>query len=132
MKLNDLQFLKRILTSKILAVLMILLISVSMTQAAIVTTTGNGSWNSTIANTPWPGGIVPLNNDEVIIATGHTVEVTADAQIKNLTIQTGAFLNVGGFDFTVTGTTWVAGKLTHNSTAGTKRYTGLVTKVSHK
>jgi len=46
--------------------------------AATITTTGNGNWNSTVNNTPWPGGVVPGTTDAVVIAAGHTVYIPGD------------------------------------------------------
>ena len=54
--------------------------------AAIITTAGDGNWNSTTNNAPWPGGVVPASGDTVTIRSADTVTVTADATITNLTI----------------------------------------------
>lgn len=58
--------------------------------AATKTSTGTGNWNT--AGTWSPAG-VPAANDDVIIATGHTVTLNANSNaIRSLTIQTGATL----------------------------------------
>jgi hypothetical protein len=57
------------------------------TMAATVTTAGSGNWNSTAVNAPWPGGVVPASTDNVIIAGGHTVTVSANAACATLSFQ---------------------------------------------
>ncbi|MDQ6813325.1 MAG: hypothetical protein M3040_06305 [Bacteroidota bacterium] len=50
--------------------------------ANTITTVGNGNWNSTTPNAPWPGGTLPASTDDVIIGNGLTLTVTAN-QICN-------------------------------------------------
>src|ERR1051326_986216 len=45
-------------------------------NAATITNTGTGNWNSTTANAPWPGGTVPALSDTVYIAGSTTVTIT--------------------------------------------------------
>src|SRR4051812_27290129 len=45
-------------------------------NAATITNTGTGNWNSTTANAPWPGGSVPALSDTVYIAGSTTVTIT--------------------------------------------------------
>ncbi len=69
-------------------ILLMMLMSTPV-HAATVTTAGSGNWNSTTNNKPWPGGVVPATTDAVVIASGHTVTVTANAQCGSLTFSAG-------------------------------------------
>jgi hypothetical protein len=40
---------------------------------AAITSAGNGAWNSTTPNAPWPGGTIPVSGDSVTI--NHTVTI---------------------------------------------------------
>ena len=40
---------------------------------AIITNTGSGDWTSTVADAPWPGGVVPTAVDDVILAAGDVL-----------------------------------------------------------
>src|SRR3990170_3114379 len=46
-----------------------------------ITTGGNGNWSSVVNNAPWAGGVVPVEGDTVIIASGHTVTLNQDATV---------------------------------------------------
>lgn len=99
-------------------------------NAATITTTGSGNWNSTIVNAPWPGGIVPLTTDNVIIAAGHTVTVTVttpSTSITNLNLSTTTsklIINIGQ-TLTVTGTFTNLGTTTNGVNGpGTILFTG--------
>ncbi|MEO7976142.1 T9SS sorting signal type C domain-containing protein [Flavobacterium sp.] len=109
----------------------VLFFMVSFANAANRYTVANGNWNSTSTWSATSGGTsgasFPVAGDVVFIEAGRTVTITADAACTNLNIASGSTLIVGGFSITVSGTTIVSGTLTHNSTAGTKTYTGLVT-----
>ena len=48
---------------------------------------------------------MPVAGDNVIIEGGYTVTVNVASACANLTIANGSTLNVGGFNFTVNGTT---------------------------
>lgn len=48
---------------------------------AIRTSSGSGNWNSTAT---WGGASVPLAGDDVIIAAGHTVTITANSACTSL------------------------------------------------
>ena len=98
--------------------------------AATVTTAGSGNWNSTTANAPWPGGTVPAAGTDVVIASGHTVTITANVgnSPNSITINSGGELDIGGYTLTVNAGTSVSGTLKFvTSASGTKTFTGLVT-----
>lgn len=91
---------------------MLLISSISYT--ADIVSAQSGAWAST---TTWVGGVVPTSSDNVIIASGHTVEIVASGvSCNNLTIQSGAklwgnafkttskFLRIYGTTVTVDGT----------------------------
>ena len=65
---------------------------VNVVNAATITTAGSGNWNSVTNNAPWPGGVVPAATDVVIIASTHTVTVSAIATIAGVTINNGGTL----------------------------------------
>lgn len=76
---------------KILIILILLCIIFTIAvKAAVKTTTGSGAWHSA---TTWSPAGIPTSADEVFISTGHTILINADANVKSLTVQQGAFLN---------------------------------------
>src|SRR5438445_10191600 len=77
-------------------------------DAATITATGSGSWYSTAADAPWPGGTVPAATDDAIITSG--VQVSSAVTINNLTIN-------GGGTFFNSGVMTVTGDLTLGGTA---------------
>ena len=97
--------------------------------AATVTTVGSGNWSNTAVNAPWPGGTVPVAGSDIIIASGHSVTVSAAVANSpgTVTINSGGQLAVGGFNLTVSGATTVGGTLKHTATGGTRTFTGDVT-----
>ncbi|WP_281636612.1 beta strand repeat-containing protein [Flavobacterium marginilacus] len=124
---------KRAGASKAFGFLLVLLFVCSATNAATYyskVTTGNfaapGSWSTSPTGTP-TNATALANGDSFIIQNGHTITVTANIRMSNITVQTGGVLIVGGFDFRVDNLTSISGTLTHNNTAGTKSYRGLVT-----
>lgn len=70
---------------------------------ATITTGGSGNWSSTTNNAPWPGGILPTNADDVIIAQNHTVTLDNAAVCKSLVLNAGTAGNVGGKLLNATG-----------------------------
>lgn len=68
------------------------LLSNSVSAATITSTTTGGTWSTTGT---WVGGVVPGAADTVIIATGATVTLSAATTVTNLTINSGATLNIG-------------------------------------
>lgn len=70
-----------------------------------ITSAQSGNWNST---STWVGGLVPGSIDNVVIAAGHTVTVTADATCRKVNFTgTGGILTVNS-NVTLTVTTAVA------------------------
>ncbi|HIA06340.1 MAG TPA: hypothetical protein EYN71_06525 [Flavobacteriales bacterium] len=62
------------------------LFSLSQTTITSLTT---GDWDQT---TTWVGGVIPVNTDNAIIASGHSVKLQASERINDLTIESGATL----------------------------------------
>jgi len=56
----------------------------NISKAATITTNGNGNWNSTVPNAPWPNGIIPQPTDDVIIGYGHTLTINVNATVKSV------------------------------------------------
>jgi hypothetical protein len=103
---------------------------VSLASAATITTTGSGNWNSTIPNAPWPGGIVPLATDNVIISVGRTVTLTTNSTITNLTLNatTSKLVINNGQILTVSGIFLNSGTTTNGVNGpGTILFTGTTT-----
>ena len=78
-----------------------LLLGTQGMQAAEITSAQSGNWTDT---TTWVGGVVPVDTDYVIIASGHnlTFGLVANTTLGGLNIQSGASLNVSNnFTFTV-------------------------------
>ncbi len=95
--------------------LIFLLCSASIAQAATITSTGTGGdWN---VGTSWVGGVAPIATDDVIIASGATINVTTNQTCVNLTLNGTAILNFN----TNTRTLTVNGTMTMN---GTSQVTG--------
>ena len=59
---------------------------------AVITTAGSGNWN---AGGTWTGGSVPGDADEAHIDSGHTVTMTAHAQVGNLVLDGGQITGAG-------------------------------------
>lgn len=79
------------LERKILLLLFLLCITITFAvKATVKNTVGSGAWNSA---TTWSPAGIPTATDEVFIATGHTILINADAEVKSVTVQQGAFLN---------------------------------------
>lgn len=87
----------------------VLLFSVSLINAATITSTATGGVWAT--GSTWVGGIVPVATDDVIIATTglDSVSLGASTSIFNITINTGATLNISD-----TNTLNVSGNWTNN------------------
>ncbi|MFV5697158.1 T9SS sorting signal type C domain-containing protein [Flavobacterium sp. ZT3R17] len=98
------------------------LFSFSLANAATITSTATGgTWTT---GTTWVGGVAPVAGDNVIIATTgvNTVTLGANASIVNVTINSGATLNIANITLTATGAFINNGTLT--GTTGIVALTG--------
>ncbi|MCX6278650.1 MAG: hypothetical protein NT004_11195, partial [Bacteroidetes bacterium] len=116
---------------RIAVIMLFLLVGVNSVNGANRYSVASGNWNSTstwsTASGGGSGASVPVAGDNVYIEGADVVTVTANAACTNMSIASGSTLNVGGFTFTVSGTTSVTGSLNHTSTTRTKTFGGLVT-----
>src|ERR1700722_9800688 len=60
------------------------LLFASISQAAIVTATGSGNWSSTTPDAPWPGGVGPGQNDNIVVNAPFNVTVDTNESVENL------------------------------------------------
>lgn len=75
--------------------LFLLLLFASIITGAQIQSAGNGDWNS---GGTWVGGMVPADNEQVIINAGHTVSVNSPITRTVATMVNGSFqINQGGF-----------------------------------
>lgn len=74
-------------------------------HAAIITTAGNGNWNSVVPGLPWPGGVIPAATDIVIVDNNDILTVTDARSCAGLTLSVGASINMStnGVTLTVNG-----------------------------
>ena len=82
--------------------------------------TGNTSTNWNIASN-WNGNVVPDITFDVIIPTGATRQPyinTADASCRNLTINSGATLTIGGYTLVVNNNMNITGTIAMNNLSG--------------
>ena len=92
-----------------------------------ITSTQSGNWNST---STWVGGVVPATIDNVVIAAGHTVNVTADATCKKVNFTgTGGLVSVNT-GITLTVSTSVNVDQADQNNAGTISGLGILTCTS--
>ena len=78
----------------------------------VIVSAQTGNWN---VGTTWVGGVVPGTANSAVIDDGHTVTVTTNDAITNMTINATATLNTQGFFFDIYGDYNLNGH--HNSTA---------------
>ncbi|MBF4473532.1 hypothetical protein [Flavobacterium sp. HJJ] len=97
--------------SQILAAFLFSLFIQTAVSGATITSTGTGgNWNS---GSSWVGGVIPTAADDVIIASGSTVTITADAAAKSISVS-GTLMVNDGVVFTV-GSSTTSGNFTVNS-----------------
>jgi fibronectin-binding autotransporter adhesin len=77
--------------------LSIFLLAGASLHAATITSAATGNWSATGT---WVGGVVPVAGDDVIIATGHTVTLTAAVDITTGNLTVTGTLALAGFNLT--------------------------------
>ncbi|MFM9840196.1 MAG: T9SS type A sorting domain-containing protein [Cyclobacteriaceae bacterium] len=83
-----------------------LLAIVAISKAAVITTTGNGNWSSTVPNAPWPGGTIPATTDDIVIGAGFILTVDGNRTANSLAVGNGSTITVNtGVTLTVTTST---------------------------
>lgn len=94
-------------------------------QAAVCTSTGNGTWTGTAGNasTLWSCGHVPLTTDTVVIAHAITLN-SSNYTVAGLTVNSGATLVDNGKDLTVSGNVVIDGTYDGSGNNGTLTMTG--------
>jgi len=75
-----------------LTVAAIATLSIGEAKAANISSTASGNWN---AGGTWVGGVPPVAGDNVTIASGHTVTVTAGAACATITVAANAGASSG-------------------------------------
>jgi autotransporter-associated beta strand protein len=78
--------------------LSIFLLAGASLNAATITSNGTGLWST---GATWVGGIAPGAGDDVIIASGHTVTLTAAVDITTGNLTVTGTLALAGFNLTV-------------------------------
>ncbi|MCX6222965.1 MAG: autotransporter-associated beta strand repeat-containing protein [Bacteroidia bacterium] len=89
------------------------------------------NWVICVSAGTWTGATTaaaaPTNTKNVWIRAGANYNVAANSTCLNLDIASTGSLSVGGFTFTVSGTTSISGTFTITSNTAVKTFTGLVT-----
>ena len=90
---------------KYITVLAFALLFINKVDAASITSNaGTGNWNST---STWVGGVVPTSTDDVVIASGATVNLNVTTTVASMSFLSSASsnstLNLNGYTLTVTG-----------------------------
>jgi len=80
---------------------------------AVITSTATGNWN---VGATWVGGVAPGTGDDAIIASGHTVTLTAAQLTGSCEIQSGGTLAGGGFTLTCDGENGAGVAFNHDGT----------------
>jgi len=86
--------LKRKIYSSYLSIMLIYLVSFSNVSvyASTINSIASGAWNNTNS---WVGGIIPGVNDDVIILSGHNINLTDSRSCNSINISTGGILIEG-------------------------------------
>jgi hypothetical protein len=100
-------------------------------RAVVIIPTGNGNWSSTVADAPWPSGIVPNpTNDAVFFLNPYNVTVdSTNVSIQyiygdgTVTMAAGSTLTVVGDNAGAYGTQWLT-TLDTSAPSNTVIYTG--------
>ncbi|HON52971.1 MAG TPA: hypothetical protein PLS12_07165 [Bacteroidales bacterium] len=83
---------------KILPIILFLSIH-CFNYAATIQSAASGNWGNT---STWVGGIVPTQNDEIEIVSGHAITLNANAQINNIVITNGS-IAIGSYTLQIFG-----------------------------
>jgi hypothetical protein len=97
-----------------------LLLSIFL-HAATIPSAATGNWS---ASATWAGGTAPVASDDVIIASGHTVTLTAAVNITTGNLTVTGTLALAGFNLT-------AGSLSGAGNIGTASGTPMLTSGSN-
>lgn len=76
---------------------MVLMIQSNAKSQTTITSATSGNW---MQSSTWVGGTVPSAGDNAIIASGHTITLTAAVDITTGNLTVTGTLNLAGFDFT--------------------------------
>lgn len=102
-----------------LILLNIVVFFTNASPANTITSVMSGNYD---APATWDGGTAPNLIDSVVIASGHTVTLTANTKVLNLAIQSGAVFNNAAFDLTLynylTNSSYYTNNGTHQSSGG--------------
>jgi hypothetical protein len=90
----------------LLACVAALVLAPGVAHAATITSTTSGDWSDPAT---WVGGVVPDTADTAVIKTGHSVTLTGDVTVSNLTLEGGATLALQGSRLTSSGDVTVGG-----------------------
>jgi len=94
-------------------------------QRLIVSTSTGGNFSN---NASWIGGSAPLDTDDVSISSGATITCnTANNNMRNLIVSSGATINTGNNNTTINGTADIYGIFTLGNNSGIRTFVGKLT-----
>ena len=67
--------------------------------AANIQSNGTGNWNNSAT---WVGGVIPSQNDNIEIISGHSITINTDISINNIIITNGS-ISIGSFCLNIYG-----------------------------